>query len=99
MKKNLINAGIQLVPLKCTTESLSVIDKAISQIEDSGMNYKVGALETVIEGEPDKIFGLINSIFHSSFENGAEEILLNIKIHARKNSDVTMESKTKKFEK
>lgn len=77
-----INAAIQLLPLKHIGNKYEIIDKAIALIAASGLNYKVCPFETVVEGESDAVYALIQQLQQATLQNGCEEMLINIKIHA-----------------
>ncbi|MBA2612224.1 MAG: thiamine-binding protein [Bacteroidetes bacterium] len=91
-----INAAIQLLPLKTNEDRYSVVDKAIDLINKSGLNYKVCPFETVVEGEPDAVYKLIQQIQIEILKNGCDELILNIKIHAA-NRDLTFQEKLEKY--
>jgi uncharacterized protein YqgV (UPF0045/DUF77 family) len=91
-----INAAIQLLPLKTDEHRYSVVDKAIDLINKSGLNFKVCPFETVVEGEPEKVYGLIQQIQTEMLNNGCDELILNIKIHAA-NRDLAFSEKLEKY--
>jgi uncharacterized protein YqgV (UPF0045/DUF77 family) len=92
-----INAAIQLLPLNTTDEKYLIIDKAIELINKSGLNYKVCPFETVVEGESDSVYDLIQKIQLEMLKSCCEELLLNIKIHAA-NRDLTFQEKLQKYQ-
>ena len=54
-------AQFTLVPLGTKTDSLSKsLVKAMKQVTDSGLNYKIGPMGTVVEGEWVQVMNLIN---------------------------------------
>ena len=92
-----INAAIQLLPLNTTDEKYLIIDKAIELINKSGLNYKVCPFETVVEGDSNSVYELIQKIQLEMLKSGCEELLLNIKIHAA-NRDLTFQEKLQKYQ-
>jgi uncharacterized protein YqgV (UPF0045/DUF77 family) len=82
VESNQINVAIQLLPTKTSVDKLELIDKAILLIQQSGLKHIVCPFETVIEGSYEAIFKLVNDIRKQSIENGCEELIINIKIHA-----------------
>jgi uncharacterized protein YqgV (UPF0045/DUF77 family) len=92
-----INAAIQLLPLITTEEKYLIIDKAIELINKSGLIYKVCPFETVVEGESDRVYALIQKIQSEILKNGCDELILNIKIHAA-NKDLHFQEKLKKYQ-
>lgn len=91
-----INAAIQLLPIHATEDRYGLIDKAILLIKNSGLNYKVCPFETVVEGETEEIYRLIQSIQTETLKNNCEELIINIKIHAA-NKDLRFEEKLEKY--
>jgi uncharacterized protein YqgV (UPF0045/DUF77 family) len=92
-----INAAIQLLPLETTGHRYDVIDKAIALIEASGLKFKVCPFETVVEGESEKVYQLIQDIQKVILEINCSEMLMNIKIHAA-TRDLHFEDKITKFQ-
>ena len=90
-------SAIQLLPLKTDEHRYSVVDKAIALIQNSGLNYKVCPFETVVEGSPEKVYGLIQQIQTDILKAGCDELILNIKIHAA-NRDLSFDEKLVKYQ-
>lgn len=91
-----INAAIQLLPTKCSADRIALIDNAIARIHNSGLLYKVCPFETVVEGEPEAVFALIEDIRKDTLSSGCEELLINIKIHAA-TQDLHFQDKLEKY--
>lgn len=91
--KNQIHFAIQIVPITKTKDHYPIIDKAIDVIQQSGLRYEVGPMETVIQGDYDRILAVAKKAQEICLEAGADEIVVTMKVHARKNSDVTWEEK------
>ena len=92
-----INAAVQIVPRSESQDIYSIIDKAIEVIQDSGLKYEVTPMETVIEGPYEEVMQVITRAQEAAFASGAYELLVNIKLHVRKDGDVTFEEKTGKY--
>ncbi len=88
--------AVQVVPIN-HPDSYSIVDRAIDEIKRSNLAYEVGPFSTSLEGEYEELVTLIKKIKTASLEAGADELLLNIQIHVKKNNDVTIESKVRKF--
>lgn len=91
-----INAALQLLPTKCSVDRIALVDKAILLIHESGLPYKVCPFETVVEGEPEAIYALIDAIRKETLNGGCEELLINVKIHAAV-GDLYFEDKLEKY--
>lgn len=94
--RNKIHLAIQIVPLAHETHPYTIIDKAIEVIAASGLRYEVGPMETVIEGTYDEVMTIAKKAQEACLAAGAAEIVTTIKLHIRKNGDVTWDEKMKK---
>lgn len=90
-----INAAIQLLPFGNDAEKYSIIDEAIHLIQSSGLSYQVCPFETVLEGEPEQIFALIENIRQSALKR-CSDVLINVKIHAS-NRSLSFKDKLEKY--
>lgn len=97
MMKNYVNIAIQVLPKSKTKEAYDLVDVAIKVIQDSGLKYQVCPFETAIEGPYDEIMKLIENVQDTCFNNGAEELLVYVKIQNRKNGQVTIDEKMQKY--
>ena len=88
-----IHYSLQIVPKAEGRDTYSLVDKAIEIIQSSGLKYMVTPMETVIEGPYKEIQSIADKAQKACLDAGAEEVLVFIKMHYRKNSDVTMEEK------
>jgi len=95
--QNTINAAIQVLPLIHKGNKYQLIDKAIEVIKKSGLIYEVCPFETVIEGPYDKIMEVLKKMQEVCYSKGASELIINIKLHTRKNEDVFIEEKLAKY--
>lgn len=95
---NIINLGIQVIPLRFEGDKYAIIDKAIYQIQNSGYKYIVTPFETVIEGPEDALHKLVADIRKACYENGCKELIVNMRTHSASDKDIYMTDKTGKFE-
>ena len=92
--KHQIHLAIQIVPLSTGDQHpYAVIDKAIEVIARSGLRYAVGAMETVMEGPYEEAMAVAKKAQEACLEAGAGELVVNLKLHVRKDGDVTCEEK------
>ncbi|WP_276135276.1 thiamine-binding protein [Polluticoccus soli] len=95
---NIVNLAIQVLPLeKSRQEAYTIIDKAIATINASGLKYVVSPFETVIEGPYDKVMQLLNDIQTACYEGGADSLLINMKLHTSKVTDMAINDKIGKY--
>ncbi len=95
---NKINVALQVLPVSNEKDSYDLVDIAISEIEKSGLKYKVCPFETVIEGTFDEIMPLVKRIHELLYARGTEKMMCYIKIQSSNNQDVLIEDKMYKYE-
>ncbi len=61
--------------------------------KDSGLNYQLTPMGTILEGELDEIFALVRKMHESPFNDGAQRVSTLIKIDDRRDREHTMERK------
>jgi uncharacterized protein (TIGR00106 family) len=80
-------------------ESLSeYVAKIIEIVVTSGMPYKVSAMGTIVEGEPDEVFDLIKRC-HMKMREMSSRVSTLIKIDDRKGKPNRLEGKINSVEK
>lgn len=94
--KHQVHIAIQIVPIS-KEHPYPIIDKAIEVIKNSGVDYRVGAMETVMQGDYDKLMKVVKAAQEVCLENGADEVVVTLKVHARKDGDVSWEAKLSKY--
>lgn len=93
MTEKNIQLAIQVVPLEREGNVYEMIDKAIDVIQKSGVEYMITPMETVMQGPYDKLQAVARDAQQALIDAGCNEFLVNIKMHIRTESDVTMEEK------
>lgn len=88
-----VHVAIQIVPLSPGYKPYDIIDKAIDVIAKSGVDYRVGAMETVMQGEYDTLMRVVKDAQSVCLQAGAEAVVVNVKIHAKRTGPVTWEEK------
>lgn len=93
------NIGLQVLPMRVgqKEEIYAIVDKAIEVIHDSGVQYQVGALETVMEGELDQLLAIVKKAIQASIDAGAGSVMANIKVQYQPDGGVSMDEKLKKY--
>lgn len=89
----IINAGIQIVPINITDPNYTIINAAINHIRQSGLTYIITPFETVVNGSTEQVLQLIATLKQLSEENGADELIINIRIHSKAGTDNPFENK------
>lgn len=74
--------SIQIIPRTSGGESvIPYVDRAIDVIKASGLPYKVGPLETTIEGSLDRLLQLVKTMNEAMAEAGCPSVISQIKIY------------------
>lgn len=94
--KHQVHIAIQIVPVS-KEHPYPIIDKAIEVIEKSGVEYRVGAMETVMQGNYDELMAVAKQAQQACLDAGADEVVVTMKVHARKGGAVNWEEKLEKY--
>lgn len=93
MTEKNIHLGIQIVPLDQGDHMYEAIDAAIEVIQKSGVQHVITPMETIIEAPYDLANQVSKEAQEAVMNAGCGEFLVNIRMHIRSASDVTMEEK------
>lgn len=95
MERRTRNVSVQVLPL--TRDAISVVDKAIRVIQESGVRYEVGPLETTLEGEDlDELLEVAKAAHRACFTGDVDSVVTVIKI-ADSKKGTSIEGKTAKY--
>jgi uncharacterized protein (TIGR00106 family) len=96
-EKRTFNVGVQVLPLH--ENAYPIVDAAIKIIQESGVKYEVGPLETTMEGDDlDRLIEIAKSAHRECFKAGAGKVVTIIKI-ADALEGTTIEGKVGKYRK
>ncbi len=91
-----INVSLQVIPKVKDEDTYAVVDKAIEVIQQSGVKYEVGPMETTMEGELDELLEIVKKAQQACVDAGASRVISMVKIDYVPDG-VTMEEKTAKY--
>lgn len=94
--KHQVHVAIQIVPIS-KEHPYPIIDKAIEVIKNSGVDYRVGAMETVMQGDYEKLMKVVQQAQEVCLTGGADEVVVTLKVHARRDGDVSWGEKLEKY--
>lgn len=92
-----VTISFSVVPQAKTKDLYAVVDKAIAVVQQSGVRYEVGAMETTMEGDLNELLDIIKRAQQACVDAGAEEVITSIKIHYRPSTGVTIDEKVWKY--
>ena len=90
------NLSLQIIPLVDEAEVYSVVDKVIQTIDESGLKYIVGPMETTMEGNLEELLEIVKKAQEVCISAGAHRILSVVKIDYS-SSGVTINEKVGKY--
>ena len=90
-------ASFSVVPIGVGDELREHIAKVLDFIDKSGMPYKLGAMQTTVEGEPAEVMALIMRC-HTLLLEAAPRVVTHIAIDDRKGATGRLEGKVKDVE-
>lgn len=91
-----INLSLQVIPNVADELVYPVVDKVIAMIDQSGLTYEVGPMETTIEGELDELMEIVKKAQHVCVKEGATRVISMVKIDY-KPEGVTINEKIGKY--
>ena len=94
MHSHTICASIQILPLATQLHPYRWVDEAIAVIKASGINYKVNAFDTVLEGTYPQVMQVIKQVNDQLCSQGCEEWITHLQIQIRSKQGVTADEKT-----
>lgn len=94
--KHQVHVAIQIVPIS-KEHPYPIIDKAIEVIKRSGVDYRVGAMETVMQGDYRQLMNIVEKAQDACLNGGADEVVVTLKVHVKRDGDVSWEEKLEKY--
>lgn len=74
--------GLQVIPKTPGGEDvIPYVDRAIALIADSGVKYRVGPLETTMEGELPDLLKVVERVNDAMVEMGCPSVISQVKIY------------------
>lgn len=88
--KNILIASLQVQPQGSEEKRKQALLKIEADIEQCGLRVKKQSFDYVIEGNYEQITRLFEAVQLASFNAGADEIFLNIRIHSINGKDLKL---------
>lgn len=92
------NVSLQVIPRATVnrTDLYAIVDEAIKMIQDSGVKYEVGPMETTMEGDYDELMEIVKRAQEAVVAAGSQRVMTVVKIDYCPDG-VTMEEKVGKY--
>lgn len=91
-----VNVSFQVLPIVKEERVYEIVDKVIEYIDKSGVKYEVGAMETTMEGDFDKLIDIVKKSQQICIKEGVPRVVSIVKIDY-KPEGVTIDEKIKKY--
>lgn len=90
--------SIQVLPKTPSGESsIPFVDRAIAIIDQSGVSYRVGPLETTMEGELHQLLEIVGKINEAMVNEGCPQVMSQVKVFYRPEG-ISIGALTKKYD-
>ncbi len=88
---------ISVVPVGTPSPSVSrYVAGAVRLLQNEpGIKYELTAMNTIIEGDLDKLMALAQRMHRSAFDAGARRVVTTIRIDERRDKPLTIEGKVR----
>ncbi len=88
---------ISIVPVGTKTPSVSAYVAGAVRIlkSETGIKYELTAMNTIIEGDLDKLLALAKRMHRAAFDAGAPRVVTTLRIDERRDKPLTIEGKVK----
>jgi len=90
----LILAQLSVYPIGEGVSVSRYVKEGIKAIKKSGYKYEIGGLSTVVEvPDLDALFLLVKNVHQAHLDQGAQRIVIDLKIDDRRDKDATIQTK------
>lgn len=90
--------SIQIIPRPPGNDDvIPLVDRAIALIADSGVKFRVGPLETTMEGELGHLLEIVRKLSDEMIELGCPSVISQVKIYQTP-TGVSMDRLTQKYD-
>lgn len=91
------NVSVQVIPRVTGDHDIyAIVDEAIKVIQQSGVKYEVGPMETTMEGDYDELMAIVKKAQEAVLAAGSDRVVTIVKIDYNP-AGVTMEEKVGKY--
>ncbi len=92
----MILAQLSVYPIGEGTSLGRFVRKGVAVIKESGYKYEVGGMSTTVEvPDLDSLFALVKKIHAAHIAEGAQRLVVELKVDDRRDKNATIESKRK----
>ena len=89
--------NFEVIPLGVGTSTSPYVAEVLKMVDDSGLDYRLTAMGTVVEGEWDQVMNLVRECHHRVLSR-AERVITHVTIDDRKGYTGRIEGKVRSVE-
>ena len=87
-------AQMSVFPIGESTSLSRFVKKGVAVIKASGYNYEIGGMSTCVEvPDLDALFDLVKKVHRAHLDEGAQRILIDLKVDDRRDKNATIQTK------
>lgn len=90
-------AGFSVVPVGVSEELSKFVAESLEIVDNSGLNYQLGPMQTVIEGDEEQVIATILAC-HRNMKRHANRVVTNIAIDDREGATGRLQGKVNDVE-
>jgi uncharacterized protein (TIGR00106 family) len=90
-------ASFSVIPIGVGEELKEHIARILALVDESGLSYRLGAMQTTVEGDPDEVMALIMKC-HRVMRETAPRVLTSITIDDREGAEGRLAGKVRDVE-
>ena len=89
--------NFSIVPMDKGGSLSPYVAQVVKLVEDSGLDYHLHAMGTVVEGDWDEVFGLVR-LCHEKMRSGSTRVITTVQVDDREGAVNRLEGKRKSVE-
>ena len=90
----MVIAAVNIIPIGTNSPTVGeFIAEAIKVLEEEGIEYEVGAMSTIIEGEMDHVLDVIKKMHETPFRKGIKRVVTTVTIDDRRDKLASSKNK------
>jgi len=94
MEKKEMIAQLSVYPIGDGSSLGRFVRKGVSVIQQSGYKYEVGGMSTTVEvPDLDALFDLVKKVHATHISEGAQRVIIDLKVDDRRDKEATIQSK------
>lgn len=90
----MVIASISIIPIGTSSPTVGeFIVESIKVLEEESVEYEVGAMSTIIEGEMDHVLDVIKKMHEAPFRKGVKRVVTTVTIDDRRDKPTSSKNK------